>query len=112
MLDCQPDNPTVALIYSNLGTIGFVFGGGAVIAHIIYYWARGFVLTLPAIIAKFLAAESVPAAVGLIGAVLAPAKLLGCIKNLELYIIVGGIAVLWITITILFPQSIERKRKN
>lgn len=103
-MSCQSSIPLVQFIFSWLGTIALVTGLVSGALHVISYWAKGASPTLNATLAKVGAGFVLPPAVAMIGAAFDPARLLGCVSNLELYIVVGAIAVMWVTWTVLFPR--------
>jgi len=108
---CQPEIWQIQFVYSHLGTISLIFAVISGGAHIVYYWLKGFSPTQDATFAKMAAGFVLPPAVAMAGAAFDPGKLLGCVTGIELYILVGAVAVIWITWTVLFPKSIEKRRR-
>ena len=100
---CDARNWGVGFIYFNLGTLSLIAGVSVAIIHIAYFLLRGRALHLNEILGKAMAASVLPAAIAIGLASLDPVGLLGCVNNVEIYIVVGAFSVVWITLSILFP---------
>ena len=107
-MSCQSSIWLVQYIFSHLGTISLIIAVASGVAHLAYYLVKGLAPTLNATLAKIAAGFVLPPAVAMAGSAFDPDDLLGCVTNLELYILVGSVSVMWITWTVLFPRSIER----
>ncbi len=106
-MSCHSSFGLVQIIYNYLGTISLVIGGLSGALHILYYFIKGMNLTLNATIAKVTAGTALPPAFVMLFAAFHLDDL-GCVTNLGLYVFIGAISVIWITVTVLFPKSIEK----
>lgn len=99
----------VDFIYSNLGRISIGIGVASAVLHIAYCLLRNRELALNATIGKMLAGFVLPPAIVMGIASIDPPNLLGCVSNIEIYIVVGAFSTIWITLSILFPGGFTWK---
>jgi hypothetical protein len=102
---CEPAYEWLKSIYSWLGTISIVLALASIAAHVIYYKIKKVRPNLVTAIAKMAAGSVIAPAAALIISVFDLDHLLDCIKNLEIYVLAGSIAILWISFTVLFPSG-------
>jgi hypothetical protein len=103
-MKCESTIAWVQFIYLHLGTISLLVAAGSGLAHVAYCLIRRMDFTLNTTLAKIGAGFVLPAAFAMGFSALDPPSLLGCVTNLPLYILVGAVSVVWITLTVLFPK--------
>jgi len=102
-LVCEPGTDVVRWIYSHLGVVCIGLGLISGAAHVVYCVAVGRGATLRDTLGKVGGGFVLPSALMMGLSAFDPAELLGCVTNLELYIVVGSLSVAWITLSVLFP---------
>jgi hypothetical protein len=93
------------VVYLHLGTISIVLGAIAAVSHVIFCFWENKKPELNAMLAKLLAGAVLPPAAAMGVASIDPANLLGCVESLGIYILAGSISVIWITLSVLFPNG-------
>jgi len=104
-MTCDPTHEWIKFIYSSLGTISIILALVAISAHVVYYWIKGVHPKLPTAIAKMAAGSAIAPAVALVLSAFDLNHLLPCVNYLEIYVLAGSIAILWISIIVLFPSG-------
>ncbi len=108
-MSCEPSNWLVQFVYTHLGTISIIAALLSGAAHLLHNWSSGIKLRLDRTIAKVVAGFVLPPVIAMAGAVFDLDHLLGCVTNLELYVLIGALSVGWITWTVLFPEKIGQE---
>ena len=104
-MTCEPTYEWVKIIYSWLGTISIILALASIGLHVGYYRIKHVRPELVTAIGKMAAGSVIAPAIALIIAVFDLKSLLACINNLEIYVLAGAIAILWISFTVLFPPG-------
>jgi hypothetical protein len=102
-MECHADKWGVifAFAYSHLGWGSIAIG---VIAWVIYLLKpKSYELSLGVAVGKFVGATAIVPAIAIGISAISPGDFLGCITGLELYIVIGALAVIWVAWTVLFP---------
>jgi hypothetical protein len=102
-MKCEASIWFVHVLYSNLGKLSIAAGVIAALAHVIYYAIKNRELALNVAVGKMLAGTVIPPAFLMGCAAFDPPNLLGCVTNVEIYIVVGAFCTIWIALTICFP---------
>lgn len=95
----------IASIYTNLGKISLVIGAFCAALYIVFCLYTSRPLELSPTLAKMVAGFVLAPAVAMAFASIDPPALLACVTNLEIYILVGATSVIWITMSVLFPNG-------
>jgi hypothetical protein len=110
-MNCSSGVEFIQYLYNHLGTISLSIGAFAGVAHCVFYLVeKREPPTLNATLAKIAGGAALPPAIAMMGAAFNPHSLLGCIENLGLYVLVGSVAVIWLTLQALFPGGIKTPR--
>jgi hypothetical protein len=97
------------VIYLNLGRLSIAVGILSALAHVVHCLFLNRPPALNDTLGKMLAGFALPPALAMGLAAFDPPDLLGCIFNLEIYILVGAMSVIWIVLSILFPGGLSSK---
>jgi hypothetical protein len=98
----------LAYVFEYLGTGALILGVIGWFAYLFFARIKRYRATLPIAITKLLATIAIPPALALLYAALfvkSPEEFLKCIHDLPIYIIVGSLAVLWVSWKILSPNG-------
>jgi hypothetical protein len=95
----------IAFIYQNLGTISLVCAAMSGAAYVAFCVIKDRKLELSPTVAKMTAGFVLPAALAMAASSFDPKDFLACVNDLPLYILVGSTSVVWITMSVLFPDS-------
>lgn len=108
-MQCHASIWGAEFIYLNLGRLSIALAFVSAMAHVAYCLLNDIPLAPNATVGKMLAGFVLPPAIVMGLAAIDPPNLLGCVTNLEIYILVGAFSVVWITLSILFPGGFTWK---